>query len=221
MKKRKKLLNSLEYKYGKYAVNNLMLIVVGAMAIVFVMDLLISSASGISIYSLLMFNRSAIFRGEVWRILTFAFLPPNDSLIFIIFSLYFYYMIGTALEREWGAFRFNLFYIAGIIGTIISGLIMGFADNYFLNMSLFLAFAILYPNFQILLFFILPVKMKYLAYLDLALFAYMFIVNSWSVRLCIIVSLINLILFFWDDFLNEIKRIFMNIKFMMNRNKNR
>lgn len=217
MKKRRNLLGSLQYKYGKYAVQNLMLIVVGAMAIVFIMDFLISAASGISVYSLLMFDRAQILKGEVWRVLTFAFLPPNSSIIFIIFSLYFYYMIGSALEHEWGSFKFNVFYIFGIIGTIIAGFITGYADNYYLNMTLFLAFAILYPNFEILLFFFFPIKMKYLAYVDAALLIYLLVTDTWSGKLAIIISVLNLILFFWRDLADGIQRIWMNIKFRINR----
>lgn len=221
MNKRKKFLAKLEYKYSKYAIQNLMLIVVGAMAIVFVMDFIISAASGISVYNLLTFDRAAIFSGEVWRVITFAFIPPDSSLIFIIFSLYFYYLIGASLEREWGAFRFNVFYLFGIIGAMISGLITGFADNYFLNMSLFLAFAMLYPNFQVMLFFFIPIKMKYLAYLDAALFIVMFFTNPLPVKISIIVSLLNIFIFFWRDFVYEFQRLWGNIKFRINRNRNK
>ena len=217
MKKGRNLLNRLEYKFGKYAISNLMLIVVGAMGIVFIMDLLISAAMGISISSQLSFDRGAIFQGQIWRILTFAFLPPNSSLIFILFSLYFYYIIGSALEREWGAFRFNLFYLCGILCTIAAGFITGSATNYFLNMSLFFAFALLYPNFEILLFFFIPLKIKYLAYLDAAYFLYLFIISGISGKLAIAVSLLNLLLFFWSDLRDELSRLWTNFRFRMRR----
>ncbi len=89
-------------------------------------------------------------------------------MFFIAFSLYFYYLIGTALEREWGSFWFDVYYFCGAIGTVIAGFITGSATNYYLNMSLFFAFAALYPNFQVLLFFFIPIKIKWLAYVDAA-----------------------------------------------------
>jgi Predicted membrane protein len=202
---------ALERKLGKYAVKNLMLIVVGAMAIVFVMDMMIFSVAGISVIERLSFNREALLRGEVWRIITFIFIPPNTSIIFIIFSLYFYYMIGSALENEWGAFRFNMFYLCGIIGTIISGMITGIAVNDFLNMSLFLAFAAFYPEFEVRMFFLIPIKMKYLAYVDIALILYMFYLSGWSGRAAILASVVNLLIFFGKDMAFAVSRTFRKI----------
>jgi len=190
-----------------------MLIIVGAMAIVFVMDMMIASVTGISVISRLSFDRDAVFRGEVWRIITFVFIPPDSSLIFIVFSLYFYYMIGSALENEWGAFRFNMFYLCGIVGTIISGLITGFAVNGFLNMSLFLAFAAFYPEFEVRMLFFFPVKMKFLAYVDIALLVYMFLLSDWSGRAAIIVSILNLFIFFGKDMTAAVTRTFKKIAY--------
>ena len=77
--------------------------------------------------------------------------------------------MGSTLEREWGALQFNFFYLAGIIGALISGIITGYATNDFLNLSIFLAFALYYPNFQLYIFFFIPIKMKWLAWLDFIL----------------------------------------------------
>jgi hypothetical protein len=189
-------------------------ILIGAMAIVFVADFLLSAVlpRGASLYSALVFNRSAIFSGQLWRIITFVFLPPNRSPLFIIFALYFYYLIGTSLEREWGALKFNIYYLLGIIGTIVAGLITGFADNYYLNMSLFFAFAMFYPEFQVLLFFIFPIKIKWLAWLDAVLFLYMFIVGDWATRASIIAALINFFVFFGSDFISRLKQLIERLK---------
>ena len=124
--------------------------------------------------------------------------------------MYFYWLIGSGLEREWGSFRFNVFYLCGAIGTIISGLITGYVGNTYLNFSLFLAFALLYPDFQVMLFFILPVKMKWLAWLDVAFLALEFLRSSWSGKLAILFALANILLFFGKDFWqfiqNQIRR---------------
>ena len=82
---------------------------------------------------------------------------------------------------------------------------MGFATNMYLNLSLFLAFAIIYPNFQVRLFFIIPVKMKWLAIANAVLLGFMFINDSWAGRVVLLVSLANIILFFGKDFINGIK----------------
>ena len=158
------LLDRMERKLGRLAVRNLMSVIVGVMALVFILDYLFAVRINTLFSSYLIFDREAVLTGEVWRVITFALLPPNSSVIFIIFSLYFYWMIGSVLETEWGAFKFNVFYLCGIIGTIAAGFITGYATNYYLNMSLFLAFALLYPEFELRLFFAIPVKIKYLAF---------------------------------------------------------
>jgi len=200
----KDLLKKLEFRFRRYAVSNLMNYIVGGMAIVFVFSLFTASR-GISLYSAMSFDRNAIAAGQVWRIISFVFLPPSQSPIWIIFSLYFYWLMGSALERDWGAFRFNLFYFIGIIGNIIAGLITGGATNQYLNLSLFLAAAILYPDERILLFFFIPVKFKWLAAADAVLIGLAFFTGSLSVKAAIIMSLINLALFFGGDLIDKMK----------------
>lgn len=209
---RQGFLDKLDRKLGRFAIKNLMMIFIGAMAIVFIMNIPISSATGQSLYSRLLFNREAIFSGEVWRIFTFVFLPPDSSLIFIVFSLYLYYIIGSTLERQWGALGFNLFYFVGIIGSIIAGFITGYATNNYLNMSLFLAFALLNPDFQLLLFFFIPIKMKWLAVVDIVLLGIDFIYSSWAIRAAIIASLANVLIFFTPHLIDHTKAIIRRFK---------
>lgn len=195
-------LKRMERKYGRYAISNLMTIIVGGMAIVFVMSLL----APVNLTGLLAFDRNQVLRGQIWRLFSFIIIPPATSLLFIIFSLYFYWLLGSALENEWGSFKFNVFYLCGIVSTIVAGLITGYATNFYINMSLFLAFAILNPNFQLMMFFIIPVKVKYLAYIDAAFFLYMLVINNWAGRIVLLISVLNLILFFWQDGVNLIKQ---------------
>ncbi len=211
-------LKKLEYKLAPYAIHNLMTIIIGAMAIVFIADFAVSAVNpDVSLRGWLTFDFGAIMAGQVWRIFTFIFLPPETSLIFIIFALYLYWLMGSALEREWGALQFNFFYLTGIIGALISGLITGYATNDYLNMSIFLAFALYYPNFQLYIFFFIPVKIKWLAWIDFFFIMVNFVFGSLGVRLAIIFSLINVIIFFWRDFIAECRRIGMNIKYRWNR----
>ena len=113
------LLDKLEYKLGRFAVQNLMTVIVGMMAVVYLLDLIVAGRLGVPLSLYLAFDSQAILAGQVWRVITFALLPPESSLIFIIFSLYFYWLIGSALEERWGAFKFNLFYLCGMLGTIL------------------------------------------------------------------------------------------------------
>jgi len=124
-------------------------------------------------------NAQAIFNGEVWRIFTFLIQPPSYNFIFVLISLYLYYMIGSSLEATWGAFRFNVYFLSGVMFHIIAAiavyLITGVPlplDTSYLNLSLFFAFAATYPNHQFLLFFAIPVKVKYLAIVNGIFFAY-------------------------------------------------
>lgn len=211
------LLDKLNRKYGRHSICNLMNYIIGGMAVVYLMDLIIYPMTHLSLSSILAFDRSAIFHGQIWRLFTFIFIPPNSNLLFIIFSLYFYWLIGNSLENQWGSFRFNVYYFCGVIGTMLAGLITGYATNYYLNLSLFLAFALMYPDYQVLLFFILPVKMKYLALIDAVGLIFMLITDSWSGKVALLVALANVILFFWKDFVQSIKDAKRRYDFKKNR----
>ncbi len=192
--------DNLTNRMRRIAIPSLMKYLVICMGAVYVFDLFF--AGQLSRY--LVFSTAAIMNGQIWRLISFVFIPISSSPLFIIFVLYFYYMIGEALEREWGAAKFNLFYLTGILGTIAAGLITGFATNHYLNLSLFFAFAILFPEFELRLFLVLPVKVKWLAYLNAAYFAYMLIVSRWPQKIALLVSVINIILFFQNDVRNRI-----------------
>ena len=214
---RQGLLDRLDRKFGRYAVKNLMLILVGAMAIVYVMDLMFTSSLGVSLWSRLSFNRAAIMGGEVWRILTFLFLPPSSSgIIWTAISLYFYWFVGSALEERWGAFGFNAYYLLGAIGAIASGFVTGYATNTYLNLTLFIAFALLYPRYELRLFFFLPLEARWIAILDILLLVWMFINSGWSGRIALIIAIINLLIFFTSHLIDHIKSLYRRIKWKRN-----
>ena len=116
--------------------------------------------------------------------------------------MYFYYFIGTALESKWGARRFLLYFIIGVVGAILAAVISGIGTNHFLLMSMFFAFAILYPENELLLFFVLPVKMKWLGLLNAVYYLYALFIGSWADRAALVFSLVNLFLFFGGDLIN-------------------
>lgn len=178
--KRKDLFNTmkwfdkLERKFGKYAIHNLMLYIIAIYAMGYVIALFYPQ-----VYSYyLALDAEAILHGQIWRIFTFILQPPSTSIIFIFFTLYFYYMIGTVLERSWGAFKFNVYFFSGVllhvIAAIIIYLVFGYnyhMNTYYINLALFMAFAYEQPDMEVLLFFVLPIKIKWLAYFDGAIFA--------------------------------------------------
>lgn len=194
---RNSLLDKLNRKLGRYAPRNLMTVIVVGTAIVWLLDTIISTRTGVWISDWLYFDKAAILQGEVWRVVTFIFVPESYNLFSFALMSYFYWLIGNTLENEWGSLKFDVFYLCGIVGAIICGFITGYATNAYLNLSLFLAFAILYPDFQVLLFFFLPVKMKWLAILDAVGLAILLIVGTWTTRIALLFSLANILLFFW------------------------
>lgn len=201
----RKFLQKLYFRYQRYAPQNIMMYIIGGMALVYLADMMLSMSAGATLSELFAFYRPYVLKGQVWRLITFIFIPPTSSLLYIVFTLYFYYLIGTTLEREWGSFWFDIYYLFGIIGAIAAGFISGYATNYYLNMSLFFAFACMYPDHQVLLFFFIPIKIKWLALLDGALFLYSFIFSDWAGRAAIIAALANFLLFFGPSFINGIK----------------
>ncbi len=202
MEKLRRKFYRMEYKYGRYAIHNLMMYITITMVAVYILNFMI----GVPIINMLFFSRVAIFAGQVWRIITFIFIPPMSTSLFLVaLALYFNYSIGTTLENYWGAFKFNIYYLIGLIGAIIAGLISGFGDASYLNLSLFLAFAQLFPDTEFLLFFIIPIKAKYLGYFSMLLFVLAFFAGNFSTKMAILFSVLNFLLFFGKDFFDDIK----------------
>ena len=164
----------LERKYSKYAIQNLMMYIIVLYAVGFVFEVF---APGVySTYLSLDF--AYIFKGQIWRLVTFIIQPPSTSIIFVFFSLYFYYLIGTVLENIWGSFKFNVYFFSGVILNIIAALIIylifGISFNmstHYINLALFMAFAMEQPDMEVLLFFVIPIKIKWMALLDGIVFA--------------------------------------------------
>lgn len=193
----------LERKFGRFYIPRLMLVIIAGQAMVYLASQLSPAIQLISRLSLVW---PAVMRGEVWRLVTFVFIPQTTSPFGLILSLYFYYLIGNTLENTWGGFRFNVYYLCGMLGAILAAAVTGYGTGYYINLSLFFAFAALYPDFQVLLFFFLPVKMKYLALVSGALCLIDLLFGSWSARAAIVLSLVNFLLFFGGDFLKTVRQ---------------
>ncbi|MEG1633045.1 MAG: hypothetical protein RR314_03230 [Oscillospiraceae bacterium] len=175
MKKFMKRIDIFCYKHPRFGIPNLMLfIVIGNLAVWLFSAM---DSTGLLVYNLA-FSAERILNGQIWRLLTFVFVPQSGGISLLLF-LYFYYFIGSTLEREWGAGRFTVYYLFGMLLTIIYGFVTYFitGNSYpitadYINLSMFFAFATLFPDMQVLLFFIIPIKMKWLAIVDALYFAY-------------------------------------------------
>lgn len=209
-------INNLERKIGKYAIRNLMMYITGLNGLVALLMYVTQNIqnTGGDISQKLELIPSLVMQGEIWRLVTFLFIPPSTSPIWLLFALYFYYMIGNTLENEWGSFKFNLYYLIGVLGTIAAAFLgTGIATPMFLNFSLIFAFAYLFPNYQILIFFFIPVKMKYLAWAYLVMLAVMFSGSPIAGLITIAGSALNFLLFFGKDIFYRIskgRRVYQN-----------
>lgn len=197
-----KLMNKLERKLYRFRIVPFFKYIVFAMAGVYVLQFFFPS---FPLLNRLTLSMPMVYQGQIWRLVTFIIIPPMSSVLYAAMTLYFYYFIGTALENKWGARRFLLYFIIGIIGAILAALITGFGTNHYLLMSMFFAFAILYPEHELLLFFIIPVKMKWLGLLNAVYYLYALINGSWYNRAALLFSLLNLFLFFGGDIINLIR----------------
>ena len=157
------------------------------------------------LYSLLVFDREAILHGQVWRLITYPLTFYNSNLLLMAVALFCYYSIGRAMEHIWGTLRFNLFYFCGVILMDIWCMIFGGrADVTYLNLSLFLSYATMFPDAQFLLFFIIPVKAWIFALVDLLMVLYSLLADPFPYNFFSVISLANYFLFFGPDVLNVI-----------------
>ena len=202
MKNLRKSFDRFCFKNRNKGLPNLMLYVSLGAALVYLMS---TFAKSDVLYYWLYFDREMILRGQVWRLFTYPLTYSGGNILLTAVTLLCYYSLGRAIEHVWGTFRFNLFYLSGIVMMDVYCLIFGgMADAYYLNLSLFLSYATMYPNSGFLLFFIIPVKAWIFALLDLVLvlvglFTYPFPYNFFSV-----ISIANYLLFFGKDVLNVI-----------------
>ena len=139
-------------KNSNRGIPNLMKSIVFSMGTLFIVDLFFSFTGKEDFLSYFVFDRNAILSGQVWRLISFIIIPPMTHPIFVIFVLYFFWLMGSFLESYWGVLKFNIFYFSGMIFTIIGGMIIGTTTNVFLNLSIFLAFAIVNPDLRFVIF---------------------------------------------------------------------
>ncbi len=215
------MLNRMERKFGRYAIHDLTRIII----ITYIIGYLLQFMGLTGYVSMNPYN--VINHFQIWRVVTWILMPPSDLSIFTIIMLIFYYSIGTSLERTWGAFRYNVYMLSGLLFTVIGAfavyfignlfgtatimgysldpanfgfLISTFVTTYYINMSIFLAFAANYPDMQILLYFLIPIKIKWIAILDAVYIAWHLVNVPWYGKVIIVVSLLNFLIFYLSTF---------------------
>ena len=203
------------YQHNDKGLRNLMLYVAVGNVIVYLFSLIDPSNL---LYQMLYFDRDAILHGQVWRLISYVFTEMAGSggmnVFFSLLFLVCYFSIGQQLERYWGTLRFNCYYFTGVILLDAAGLLLGVsATTYYLNLSLFLAYATIAPDTRFLLFYFIPVKAKYLAWFDIFLTLWAVVTNLFAalhdpsllrilVSLYPLIALLNYILFFGSDIRN-------------------
>lgn len=197
-----RILDQLERKIGRYAIQNLTIYLIAGQSFFYVMYLTNKLERSATYYS-----AGALMSGEWWRIFTLPFDPPQSGLLFTLLAWYFFYMLGTALEQHWGAFRYNIYLLLGCVITVAASfLVPSYAvSNTFIAGSVFLAFATLFPEFQVLLFFVIPVKMKWLALVTWVLYGLQIIGGDWGTRLMVVAAIANYLIFFAGDIMTNLR----------------
>jgi len=202
------LLNRFERTFGRLAIPNLSLYLIGGQIMFFGFSLL----GGFDLGRIILIP-ALVLQGEVWRLFSFVLMPPVSGqlsmtgALFLAISWYFYYMISQALENYWGAFRFNLFFLVGWALTVgVAFLTPQVPAGYaFFAVSVFLAFALLNPDFELYLFFVLPVKIKWFALVMWIGFGFAFITGSWNIRFAVLAATGNFLLFFSREIVQRMR----------------
>ena len=175
-------------------IRNLMLYICIGNAVVYLLSMF---AQNYFLYYLLCFDRASILKGQIWRLFTFVLVPfSGGGPLSVVLGIYFTWFVGSALEREWGDFRFNLYVLLGMAGAWLACLLTGSADTYCLSLSLLLAFAMLYPELQVLLFFVIPLKVKYFGIFAAALWVFSFLSMGMLGKLNYLLCMLGFLLFF-------------------------
>ncbi|MCI0411205.1 hypothetical protein L0222_00215 [bacterium] len=197
-----RILDRLERRFGNSGIPNVTLVLILAQVSVYII-----SKPQPEILNAFHLLPGLVLQGQVWRLLSFLAVPPVTNPIFAFFFWYLFYLMGNSLEHYWGTFRYNVFLLVGYLATVAAAFLFpeAQASNGFLQGSVFLAFAFLNPDFVLYIFFILPVKIKWLALLTWLSYGYILITGAWNIKLLVLASICNFLLFFWTDIKDRVR----------------
>lgn len=196
------ILNKLERRFGNLGIPHLTAVFIAPQVVLYVLSIgRPEILDGLYLYP------GLVLQGQWWRLITFLMIPPFTNPIFAFFFWYLFFLMGSALESYWGEFRYNIFILIGYLATLGVAFLtpVAQASNGFLQGSVFLAFAFLYPDFQLMIFFIIPVKIKWIAGLTWIYYLYIVVFGAWSPRLLVLASICNFLVFFYTDIVYRIR----------------
>ena len=181
-------------KHPRFGIPNLAMCIAIGQVIVGVADLLFRGR----LTAAMAFYSPYILRGQIWRLLTFVLVPTDSNPFYLLLSCYVVYWTGQMLEREWGTAKFSLFYLCGVLLSMAVGMVLGTTSIYYIHLSFFLVIATMYSEMQVLFMFIVPIKMKWLAILDVVLILAQALEVGWFIILLVLPSFINYFIFTWS-----------------------
>ena len=191
-----RLIDKLERALGRFAIPHLTLaIVIGQVGVFF------AEFMGRADPTMFFLEPTLALHGQWWRFVSFLLIPPSTSLVFIAFTWWMFFLMGSALEEYWGDFRYNLFLFTGYALTVGLTILQpdSLVSNTFIGTTVFLAFAYINPNFELLIFFILPIKIRWLALVTWLYYGFQIAVGSWSTRLQVLAAIGSVLIFFGRD----------------------
>ncbi len=207
------LIKRLESRFGRWAIPNLTAVIIAGQVLLYLLQRIGAAQNGgIDALAKIYLVPSLVIQGEVWRLLTFAFVPPATNLLFAAFGWWLFYRFGTTLEQHWGTVRYNTFlwlgYFANVGATFFAWMLGAdvVASNVFLYMTVFLAFARLVPNFVLHIYFVLPIQIRWLALIAWIGYGYGLIVGDWMARMLILASVTNYLVFFGREHWLDLKQ---------------
>ncbi|OYW76247.1 MAG: hypothetical protein B7Z37_09725 [Verrucomicrobia bacterium 12-59-8] len=201
------LISKLESKYGRFAIPGLVQVIAGFQLLVLFMVMVMSPEGAAAYLQFLELNPTRVMHGEVWRLFTHVFIPGNFSLIWALIAALFMMWIGRGLESAWGAFRVNLYIFGWMFAVTLGALLFHWpAQGMFLYQTLLFAFATLYPNEEIYIYFILPIKMKWVAALSAGMTAFL-VMREPSLLFPVLLGHLNYLVAFGPAFLSERARM--------------
>ncbi len=200
------LLDKLDRRFGHLAMRNVTLGLIVAQVLVYAISQAQHDGEQLLTESISLIPEK-VLAGEVWRLATFLIMPPFTNVLFAFFFWYFFFLMGNALENFWGAFRYNVYLFIGYVATLAAAFVEPAlpSSNNFLELSVFLAFAFLNPDFELYLFFIIPVKIKWFALLTWICFFVAVVFGAWLTKALVVASVANFLIFFGKDILQMIR----------------
>lgn len=209
------MLDKMEKKFGKYAISNLIVYLLAGYVLGYLLQFG-QRYTGVPYLDYLTLEPYYIFHGQIWRLVSWVIIPPQTSFFWALIMFFLYYQLGSSLENTWGAFKFNVYIFGGLLFTLIGAFLTyglyfvinrttpigigSFISTYYINLSIFLAFSACFPDMQVLLYFIIPIKMKWMSIFYLVIIGVEIIQHlisgQWYIAVPIIASLLNFVIFF-------------------------